>query len=388
MQEGYRVFLLAKGNQASKVAEGSVLSGIVWPCLVLPRLALPFLALPFLALYRIFVYGIVLSFSRLALGRGAPQSWLALRLSWRWLTSSLLALGNSVAEFRGVRRLVPWRLLSSPSWHDVLVGLRPVVVVGTRALLATHWSHAFGSPEGFLRSPFWFAAFRFSRSGWTSSLEHSSPSRFGRRLFNRFGVWLLPLSLVLSALTLRLLASSLSSVVSLLSVFVLSLSFKTVNYTCLLGTGSLLVSQFPPFSPSFVSTRTKSRATMPTSRQSGVRGISTHGGPTKFWLKLRRSLTREARDRSAFVRLRSVAPERRSRRRDRMPKHAFTAEEKDLALHALQRDMFAKTTWKSIASMHRTIDRLLRCFDLELMPFRTIGVCSGCGFEDLSISFG
>ena len=114
---------------------------------------------------------------------------------------------------------------------------------------------------------------------------------------------------------------------------------------------------------------------MPTSRQSGLLGICTRGGPTKKGVKLRRSLTREpppvAGDRSAFARLRSVAPERRSRARGRLPRTAFTAEERDVALDALRRDMFAKTTWKSIASMHRTIDRLLSAFNLTLLPFRT-----------------
>ena len=49
--------------------------------------------------------------------------------------------------------------------------------------------------------------------------------------------------------------------------------------------------------------------------------------------------------------------------------HTFTEAERQAALHAFRRDMFAKTTWKVVASMHRINVRLLRCFGMTLMPF-------------------
>ena len=76
-------------------------------------------------------------------------------------------------------------------------------------------------------------------------------------------------------------------------------------------------------------------------------------------------------DRTGFLRLRSVGPERLPLRRGRAPSHVFSEEERAAARHALKKDMFATTTWKVVASLHRTNDRILRCFGMTLMPFST-----------------
>ena len=38
-------------------------------------------------------------------------------------------------------------------------------------------------------------------------------------------------------------------------------------------------------------------------------------------------------------------------------------------MYALKKDMFAKSSWKTIASLHRTIEKLLGCFGLTLIHF-------------------
>ena len=112
------------------------------------------------------------------------------------------------------------------------------------------------------------------------------------------------------------------------------------------------------------------RCAMPSSRQLGRVGKTVQ--------KYRRSLQRPTKNRTGFPRLRSVGPERLPLRRGRapIPERTFTSAERKSALHALHADMFAKTTWKVVASLHRTNDRLRRCYGMELMPFNVNAIFS------------
>ena len=103
-------------------------------------------------------------------------------------------------------------------------------------------------------------------------------------------------------------------------------------------------------------------------RQHGVPGVrlsapkrkQTDGGPFP-----------DVGDRSAFPPMRPDCPERLPRARGKLPPKGtlFTLKEKADAIAVLKTGMYAKTSWKSVASVQRSNRRLLRCMGMSLMPF-------------------